>query len=92
MPSYTTIKGAIDTAQNQSDFDAAVNAVGGAAVCVGGQSISGTVITQAVNADIADAAAAFVAANCPSVTLTAGAGVTRHRTKPKLKVKKRKRK
>ena len=55
MPSYTTIFGDCDTVAHRSDFDAAVNAVGGAAACVGGQSLGpSSTISQAVNADITE--------------------------------------
>ena len=55
MPSYTTIFGDCDTGAHRSDFDAAVNAVGGAGACIGGQSLGpGSTISQAVNADITE--------------------------------------
>ena len=46
---YVTILGSIATAQDQVDFDAAVNAAGGPSACIGGQSISGDRISQAVS-------------------------------------------
>lgn len=88
MPSYTTIKGNHTTAQNLADFDAAVNAVGGASVCVGGQSGNGDAITQAVNADIAAAAVEEICNNCPSVTIPSHADKRLHKPRKAKKPKK----
>lgn len=82
MPSYTTIKGTCDTAQHQADFDAAVNAVGGAAACVGGQSLGpNNTISQAVNADITASLIGFVAARCPSVKMIVSGVKTKRKRK-----------
>ena len=90
MPSYTTIYGECDTAAHRADFDSAVNAVGGAAACVGGQSISGTAISQAVNADITEEIQEELGELGIDVTINLSALPFQNRRKPKKKAKAKK--
>lgn len=46
---YTLIIGSKANAQAQADFEAAVEGVGGAAVCIGGVAVDGNTVVQAVN-------------------------------------------
>ena len=55
--SYVTLLGSKDTAQNHADFDAAVNTAGGPTACVGGVSISGDAMAQAMSVGAPELAA-----------------------------------